>query len=88
MVSPVWFVIHRVDVGKYQVGGDHDVDISWMEEVRGKDSRGDVVGRILPRYGLGGWDRDAYQELLGGPEAQQELIRIVVDHVKYHPSTR
>jgi hypothetical protein len=83
MVSPVWFNIRRVGVAEYQVSGEHDVDVGWMEEVRGTDSRGEPIGRILPRFALEGWNKEAYQELASEQTAQTELVRVLVEQVRY-----
>ena len=85
MVSPVWFTIRRVGEAMYDVRGEHDVDVSWMQEVRGKDSREETIGRILPRFTVEGWDQAAYQELLANPEAVEELTRVIIEQVKYFP---
>jgi hypothetical protein len=85
MVSPVWYTIRRVGDAMYDLRGEHDVDVSWMQQVHGKDSRGDTVGRILPRFTVEGWDQAAYQELAGNIEAVEELIRIIVEQVKSGP---
>lgn len=82
MVSPVWYTIRRVGEAMYDVSGEHDVDAGWMEEVRGKDSRGDTIGRILPRFTVEGWDQAAYQELASNLEASEELVRIIIQQVK------
>jgi hypothetical protein len=85
MVSPVWYNIRRVGVGEYIITGEHDVDVSWMKEVKTHDLRGDVVGRILPRFTFEGWDKSAYQELSQSNEAMNEIIRMIIEQVKYTP---
>jgi hypothetical protein len=86
MVSPVWYTIRRVGEAMYDLRGEHDVDASWMEEVRGEDSRGDKIGRIMPRFSVEGWDQAAYQELASNLEAVEELIHLIIDQVKYRPN--
>ena len=81
MVSPVWYNIRRIDTGMYDLSGEHDVDISWMEDVRSHDSRNERVGRILPRFAVEGWDKAAYQELMENKEAGDEITRIIVEQV-------
>ena len=83
MVSPVWYNIRRIDSGVYDLSGEHDVDISWMEDVRSHDSRNERVGRILPRFAVEGWDKAAYQELMENKEAGDEITRIIVQQVTY-----
>jgi hypothetical protein len=83
MVSPVWFNVRHVGVGQYEVFGEHDIDVGWMEDVRATDSRGEVVGRILPRFALEGWNKEAYQELVAERTAQTELVRVIVEQVRY-----
>jgi hypothetical protein len=83
MVSPVWYNIRRVGPSQYEMSGEHDVDKSWMEEVRGKDAEGNIVGRILPRFAVEQWDRDAYEELITNVAAQEELTRIIIEQIKY-----
>ena len=85
MVSPVWYNIRRTGEGKYELGGEHDVDVNWMKEVRGKDSRGEIVGRILPRFSVEQWDKNAYQELAENVEAAKALIKLIVEQVTYRP---
>jgi hypothetical protein len=85
MVSPVWYTIRRVGDAMYDLRGEHDVDASWMAEVRGEDSRGDKIGRIMPRFSVEGWDQTAYQELASNLEAVEELIHLIIDQVKYSP---
>jgi len=85
MVSPVWYNIRRIDTAMYDLTGEHDVDIPWMEEVRGHDSRGEIIGRILPRFTVDGWDRTAYQELMGNKEAEEALTKLIVEQITYSP---
>ena len=81
MVSPVWYNILRVDVGMYDLTGEHDVDVNWMTEVRGRDSREETIGRILPRFAVDGWDNVAYQELLESQAAAEDIVRKIVEQV-------
>jgi hypothetical protein len=85
MVSPVWYNIRRIDTAMYVLTGEHDVDISWMEEVRGNDSRGEIIGRILPRFTMDGSDKTAYKELIGNKEAEEELIKLILQQIMYFP---
>ena len=85
MVSPVWYNIRRIDTGMYDLSGEHDVDISWMEDVRAHDSRNERVGRILPRFAVEAWDKAAYQELMDNKEAGEEITRIIVQQIMYSP---
>ena len=35
MISPVWLqVLRRTDQGGYVLGGEHDIDIGWVRDVR------------------------------------------------------
>jgi hypothetical protein len=86
MVSPVWYNIRRVSVAKYSISGEHDVDLEWMKQVRGMDSRGEKIGRILPRFVVQEWDALAYHELATTKEAENELMTIILDQLKYEPS--
>lgn len=86
MVSPVWYNIRRVGVAKYELSGEHDVDVSWMHEVRGHDSQGEIVGRILPRFAVDQWDREAYQELMTNEDAVKGLTRIIIDQIELFSS--
>lgn len=86
MVSPVWYNIRRVGVAKYELSGEHDVDVSWMHEVRGRDSEGEIVGRILPRFAVDQWDREAYQELMTNDHAVKILTRIIIDQIEFFSS--
>lgn len=83
MVSPVWYNIRRTGETTYELKGEHDVDVNWMNEVRGKDSRGETVGRILPRFAVEAWDQNAYQELAQNIEAAKTLVKIIVEQVTY-----
>ena len=87
MISPVWYNIRRTGVEKYSLTGEHDVDRSWMEEVRSTDSAGEVVGRILPRFAVEGWDKDAYEEIITSQSAKEELTRIILEQITYFPVT-
>ena len=86
MVSPVWYNIRRTGEATYELGGEHDVDISWMNEVRGKDLRGEIVGRILPRFSVDQWDRTAYQELAENVDAAKSLVKLILEQVMYNLS--
>ena len=88
MVSPVWYNIRRIGTAKYEISGEHDVDVSWMQEVRGHDSGGEIVGRILPRFAVDQWDKQAYQELISNKDAIEELARIILEQVRYFPLER
>jgi hypothetical protein len=83
MVSPVWYNIRRIGPAKYVLAGEHDVDKAWMKEVRGVDSNGDRVGRILPRFVVEGWDAKAYHELATVKDAEKEIIRLLLEQIKY-----
>ena len=85
MVSPVWYNIRRTGVAEYTLTGEHDVDKSWMKEVRGIDSNGKPIGRILPRFAVEGWDKQAYQELMTNLQAQDRLYDLLVEQVEYLP---
>jgi hypothetical protein len=83
MVSPVWYNIRRVGVAQYTLSGEHDVDMGWIDEVRNQDDQGEIVGRILPRFAVEGWDRDAYAELIAVADAEKELTKVIVEQVTY-----
>lgn len=83
MVSPVWYNIRRVGQGTYTLTGEHDVDISWMKQVRSKDSQGDTVGRILPRFAAEAWDKEAYEEIITNQSALQELTNLILAQITY-----
>ena len=85
MVSPVWYNIRRTGIAGYTLTGEHDVDKSWMKEVRGIDSNGKPIGRILPRFAVEGWDKQAYQELMTNLQAQDRLYDLLVEQVEYLP---
>lgn len=34
MISPVWLQVLHKGEQKYEIGGAHDVDAKWMQEVR------------------------------------------------------
>ena len=85
MVSPVWYNIRRTGEATYELKGEHDVDVNWMNEVRGTDSRGETVGRILPRFAVEQWDQTAYQELAQNVEAGKTLVGIIIEQVMYFP---
>lgn len=85
MVSPVWYNIRRTGIAGYTLTGEHDVDKSWMKEVRGIDSNGKLIGRILPRFAVEGWDKQAYQELMTNLQAQDRLYDLLVEQVEYLP---
>ena len=52
-----------------------------MTEVRGRDSREETIGRILPRFAVDGWDNVAYQELLESQAAAEDIVRKIVEQV-------
>jgi chitinase domain-containing protein 1 len=46
-ISPVWLQIKRAGRNKYELTGTHDIDVSWMTNVRNASSNLLFVPRIL-----------------------------------------
>jgi len=63
---------------KYVIGGAHDVDKGWMEEVRQKG------GKVVPRILFDKWTGQNFMSLFKQKEKQMELrdllIKTVVEH--------
>jgi hypothetical protein len=85
MISPVWYNIRRVGPQQYLLQGEHDVDVGWMNDVRGTDSRGEKVGRIVPRFAADGWDKDAYEEVITHTSAQEQLVNMIIAQIQLLP---
>ncbi|SAM01246.1 hypothetical protein [Absidia glauca] len=81
-VSPVWYNVQR-QAGKLAIIGEHDVDQSWIDQVRGHSmDTGDVVGQIVPRFQFQAWQVNDYQHFLNDPQEQKLLTEMIMDQVR------
>ena len=58
--------------GKYVIGGEHDVDKGWMEDVRKKGAK------IVPRILFDKWTGQHFMTLFQQKEKQVELVELLV----------
>ena len=58
--------------GKYVIGGEHDVDKGWMEDVRKKGAM------IVPRILFDKWTGQHFMTLFQQKEKQVELVELLV----------
>ncbi|KAI8328510.1 glycoside hydrolase superfamily [Chlamydoabsidia padenii] len=83
-ISPVWYNIQRIS-GKLVITGEHDVDRSWMDQVRGKsNSVGDMIGQIVPLIQFHGWQLNDYQHFMNDGQDQRQLNEVIIEQVRKH----
>ena len=58
--------------GRYVIGGTHDVDKGWMEDVRKKG------GKIVPRILFDKWTGQHFMILFQQKEKQAELVKLLI----------
>jgi len=71
LISPVWLQVSASE-GRYVIGGEHDVDKGWMEDVRKKG------GKIVPRILFDKWTGQHFMTLFQQKEKQAELVKLLV----------
>ncbi|MCL4128232.1 UNVERIFIED_CONTAM: hypothetical protein GTU68_024072, partial [Idotea baltica] len=72
-VSPVWLQL-KISQGTYDVTGKHDIDQSWINDIRNTAKAKDVTPRIL----FEGWQNSDFQNLIRKPKQQEELSNILI----------
>lgn len=40
VISPIWLQLHRTGEESYKLGGEHDVDVNWLKDVRKAGQKG------------------------------------------------
>jgi len=66
-ISPVWFNIQPTKGGKskFKISGGHDVDASWVQEVR--KNGGINPPKIVPRFSADGFQQQDFASLATNP---------------------
>ncbi|KAL4208780.1 glycoside hydrolase superfamily [Rhizopus microsporus] len=81
-VSPVWYYIQRRSPMEFDFDGEHDVDQSWMSEVR------DIYtgkGKIVPRFQFRGWTGEDLRAFITSEQEMQHLAKELNNQViKYN----
>lgn len=77
MVSPVWLQIKPPKNGKLQILGAHDIDASWIKEVRNKNTN----IKIMPRLLFEDWSANALSSLFTTKEKLYNLVNFISDFV-------
>jgi len=75
LVSPVWLQVRPAADG-YTVTGSHDVDASWVADVRRAGSARGV--RLVPRLLFEDFSGPEYLQLFGSRQSRQKLAETVV----------
>lgn len=73
LVSPVWLQVTVSASGSYSIGGLHDVDDGWLEEVRSQGCR------VVPRLLFDQWTGQQFGQLFGQPRKQAELRELLLE---------
>ncbi|XP_054741787.1 chitinase domain-containing protein 1 [Anastrepha obliqua] len=82
IISPVWFQIVK-NGDEYELAGTHDIDRSWMREVRrkGKNDRGTAV-KIFPRFIFDKFTERDFSRLLSLERERVRLNELLVNACK------
>ncbi|KAI8393935.1 glycoside hydrolase superfamily [Radiomyces spectabilis] len=83
-LSPVWFYIEPKTPTGYVIEGEHDVDSSWIQEVRGGDDSMNISAKVVPRFQCRSWSTpDWYQLASNTQNAKQLANQILKVVIKY-----
>jgi len=77
LISPVWLQV-GVAGADYVVGGTHDVDQGWVEEVRRKG------GKVVPRILFDKWTGKNFMDLFTEKANQKKLMTVLLETAKEH----
>ncbi|CEG76601.1 hypothetical protein RMATCC62417_11477 [Rhizopus microsporus] len=81
-VSPVWYYIQRRSPMEFDFDGEHDVDQSWMSEVRDISTG---KGKIVPRFQFRGWTGEDLRAFVTSEQEIQHLAKEINNQViKYN----
>ena len=84
MISPVWLQVVPGDgeggKGRYAVAGLHDVDRSWLSEVRSAGSESGV--RILPRVMFERFSPEGYMALFQSHSEMKRVAKLIAKTVE------
>jgi chitinase domain-containing protein 1 len=77
LVSPVWLQV-IVSSSGYSIGGLHDMDRGWVEEVRTKGAR------LVPRLLFDQWAGQHFVDLFSKEAKQSELEKLLLSTAREH----
>ncbi|CEG68357.1 hypothetical protein RMATCC62417_04637 [Rhizopus microsporus] len=77
-VSPVWYYIQRRSPMEFDFDGEHDVDQSWMSEVRDIHTG---KGKIVPRFQFRGWTGEDLRAFVTSEQEIQHLAKEINNQV-------
>jgi len=77
MVSPVWLQIKPPVKGSLEILGTHDIDESWIKDVRSKNK----VAKILPRLLFESWSAHDLSVLFKSKEKLYKLVNFISDFI-------
>lgn len=76
LVSPVWLQVTVSNNDDFLIGGTHDVDQGWIQEVRKQGAK------VVPRVLFDRWTGQNYVSLFQDKDKQQALKELLVNTVK------
>lgn len=76
LISPVWLQVTISSTDDFLIGGTHDVDQGWIQEVRKQGAR------IVPRVLFDRWTGQNYVSLFQDKEKQQALKELLLNTVE------
>jgi len=74
LVSPVWLQVKP----DYTIGGEHDIDLGWVEDVR------ETGSRLVPRILFDGWTGRDFVSLFQDQTKLSQLRKLLLKTVKKH----
>ncbi|GLH04504.1 Chitinase domain-containing protein 1 [Gryllus bimaculatus] len=74
-ISPVWLQISPGKGDKYVIGGLHDIDKLWIQDVRNASSRGI---KIVPRLLFERWSLENLKSVISNQKQRTELVHTIV----------
>ena len=74
-ISPVWFSVKRTSFEKYIIEGTHDIDVKWIETLKGNHP--DL--RIVPRVVFEKWPVANVHALLQSEDEKQQVAATLVN---------
>ncbi|XP_031623934.1 chitinase domain-containing protein 1 [Contarinia nasturtii] len=79
IISPVWLQVLHKGKHKYEIGGTHDVDAKWIQDVR---RAGPPGKKVLPRVMFEKFSENDFSHVLMYESARDEIAELLVQVCK------
>lgn len=85
-ISPVWYTIQLKQIAggelTLELGGKHDVDLGWLNDVRNSNNNTEAFPKIVPRFLLQNWGETHYSVFVSHPSLVTQFTSLIVDECK------